>query len=277
MEPYLVTTAIRIAGRFFPALAPKISGPEAVAVAREVVRAARSVARLDDAATPDAVMARLEAAEGPALSELKLQLETIALAREEADLRRAEIEARDRQHARDAYLARIRDEDGPVTRQNVMLVGVVLALIICVVVATVPRTESDYSTAVLALITTIAGALLKMFSDAFAFEFGSSRGSKNKDLQISAFSQKLKEVGDANARIAGEAVRGAGAGGAGGAGAIPPGSDIAVAIDTDGSGDATTAIVGGDPNDAGLERPSRRRTEARDFVRDLVEGRIAPA
>lgn len=49
---------------------------------------------------------------------------------------------------------------------------------------------------VLALITTVAGALLKMLSDAFAYEFGSSRGSREKTaeiLQISRSGQQATE------------------------------------------------------------------------------------
>ncbi len=38
---------------------------------------------------------------------------------------------------------------------------------------------------VLAIFNMAVGALLKMISDAFQFEFGSSRGSKEKDLQMS--------------------------------------------------------------------------------------------
>ena len=47
----------------------------------------------------------------------------------------------------------------------------------------------------LALVTTVAGARLKMLSDAFAFEFGSSRGSREKDTQLADFRQALIDVG----------------------------------------------------------------------------------
>jgi hypothetical protein len=42
------------------------------------------------------------------------------------------------------------------------------------------------------LVYLVAGALLKMIGDAFAFEFGSSRGSKNKDAQITSLTNAVR-------------------------------------------------------------------------------------
>ncbi len=47
---------------------------------------------------------------------------------------------------------------------------------------------------VLALITTVSGALLKMLSDAFAFEFGSSRGSREKTEDLIAISRTNQQA-----------------------------------------------------------------------------------
>lgn len=75
-----------------------------------------------------------------------------------------------------------------------MLIGVVIGLVVCVG-GVVMREITDPGS--LALVTTIAGALLKMLSDAFAFEFGSSAGSKNKDHQIERFQEALIDVNQA--------------------------------------------------------------------------------
>ncbi len=68
-----------------------------------------------------------------------------------------------------------------------------LALLACVIAAF--RIDGNTHAQALALITTIAGAMLKMFSDAFAFEFGSSRGSKEKDGTINQLKQDMLRMG----------------------------------------------------------------------------------
>jgi len=45
------------------------------------------------------------------------------------------------------------------------------------------NSNAEIKPAVLAIFNMSVGALLKMIGDGFAFEFGSSRGSKTKDLK----------------------------------------------------------------------------------------------
>ena len=66
------------------------------------------------------------------------------------------------------------------TRADVMLAVVGIALCLDIfLIAYYP----DMKPEVLAIFNMMIGALLKMLGDGFAFEFGSSRGSKEKDLK----------------------------------------------------------------------------------------------
>ena len=53
---------------------------------------------------------------------------------------------------------------------------------------------AELTTTEFGLVTTVSGVLLKMVSDAFAFEFGSSQGSKAKDELIGTFQSQLADV-----------------------------------------------------------------------------------
>ncbi len=102
-------------------------------------------------------------------------------------------------------------------RSTYMLVGVSAGLVACILVASLPHVSGmihggtgagfALDPALLALVTTVAGALLKMLSDAFAFEFGSSRGSKEKDTQLADFRDSLVTVGRENREAAKEIIR----------------------------------------------------------------------
>ena len=88
---------------------------------------------------------------------------------------------------------------------NYMLIGVTVGLVTCIATGLIISIkDKPIDPGVLALITTVAGALLKMFSDAFAFEFGSSRGSKEKDAQVTEFKNALLCIGESQGEAAKE-------------------------------------------------------------------------
>lgn len=64
------------------------------------------------------------------------------------------------------------------TRADVMIVVVAFALCLDITLLSL----YDLKPEVIAIFNMMVGALLKMLGDAFQFEFGSSRGSKEKDL-----------------------------------------------------------------------------------------------
>lgn len=180
MVAFLIPTAIAIAARYFPMLATKIAGDRAGDLAREVVDTATTIAGLPNDASTEDIIAKLEANRNAA-DELRLKFEML-------NQQEAQRIIDDRQGAR-AYQISV-GSDGR-HRGNVMLIVVSLALLVCIVAVVVLR---ETNSAALGLITTVAGACLKMFSDAFAFEFGSSRGSKEKDNTIDQFQERLAAV-----------------------------------------------------------------------------------
>ena len=66
-------------------------------------------------------------------------------------------------------------------RADVMILACVAAIIYMVYAI---NSVADIKAEVLAIFNMAIGALLKMLGDAFAFEFGSSRGSKEKDQRL---------------------------------------------------------------------------------------------
>ncbi|GCL64348.1 hypothetical protein [Pseudaquabacterium pictum] len=68
------------------------------------------------------------------------------------------------------------------TRANVLAIGAVAVLIACLGVLTVWRKEIPGE--VVGVISTVAGIAGACLRDAFQFEFGSSRGSREKDALL---------------------------------------------------------------------------------------------
>jgi hypothetical protein len=176
MASFLVPSAIAITAEFFPVLATKLGGPRGKKVAEHIVDAAARIAGLPRDADPREIIAAL-GEDGAKADELRLRLEELdqqehqRIVEDRADARRyqASIGARARM------------------RGTFMLLGVVAGLIACIAAVLTGTTDP----APLALVTTISGALLKMLSDAFAFEFGSSAGSKEKDAHIENIQRAL--------------------------------------------------------------------------------------
>jgi hypothetical protein len=192
--------AITIASEFFPDLVGKLGGKRAGAVAERVVATAARAASLPPDASPDRIAEALRSDEA---AQAKLRLELAKLDQEEY-----EREVEDREAARQYQIAI--GADGR-RRGNIMLIGVSAALFACVVVVVMPAFVKADGTGLgngeLALVTTVAGALLKMLSDAFAFEFGSSRGSREKDEQIARFQESLALAGQGREETARDIIR----------------------------------------------------------------------
>nr|WP_319516586.1 hypothetical protein [uncultured Cohaesibacter sp.] len=176
-----VPTAIALASEFFPLLVTKIAGSKAGEVAEKVVETAAVVADLPVDADVKDIISRIK---GDKEATLKLQYEFELLNQQEH-----ERILEDRKSAREYQMAM---GPGGRTRGDIMLIAVAVGLIICISLVILKQPMNQ---GILALVTTVSGALLKMFSDAFAFEFGSSRGSKEKDLQVREFKEALLQIG----------------------------------------------------------------------------------
>jgi hypothetical protein len=69
-------------------------------------------------------------------------------------------------------------------RLNIMIIGAVLGLIACLLMLT--SYKGNLSGEAVGIISTISGIFGACLKDAYSFEFGSSRGSKDKDEKISS-------------------------------------------------------------------------------------------
>lgn len=156
----------------------------------DVVSAATGT-QIDTRADADHALKALEA--DPALlAQVQQQMLAIAAAEHEAVMK-------DRVSARERDVA-VRGL-APNWRANIMLIAVTTGLVVCVGLAFVyPDAPSDARNIVLVVV----GALLKMMGDAFAFEFGSSRGSADKSKTIESM---VTEQRDASALAAWRASR----------------------------------------------------------------------
>lgn len=173
--PMLVGAAASIATEFAPSLIRMFAGERAGEVADKVVRIARDVTgTTDDNAALDALRADPKAA-------LAFKEKAASL---EVELERAFLADRQDARARDVALRQLGQAN---YRADIMLflaVGGLLAIIYFTWSA-----RLDLPDHIFALFNMAAGALLKMIGDAFQFEFGSSRGSKNKDVIQSTLRQ----------------------------------------------------------------------------------------
>ena len=147
-------------------------------------------------------------------------------------------------------------------RGTLMLLGVVVGLV--AIIIAVFRGPTDPAT--LALLTTIAGALLKMLSDAFAFEFGSSLGSKEKDAHIENIQKALMGTAEArNARLEAEQAE------ARATASRPSETAPASPAPATAAASAPAAAVPSEPSRSEPEQRTTVRVSGRDFVAELVQ------
>lgn len=160
------------------------AGAEAEKVAGAASRVAEVVRRVTDApvATPEDVAALRErlAADAAlrerlriALAEANIELERLALERERAYLA-------DTRSARETAVARLKAGGGD-ARANVMLISAFVAVVAIVALLIL---HGDIPPEVVGFVIGIGGMFARNIGSAFDFEFGSSRGSREKDSQL---------------------------------------------------------------------------------------------
>ena len=165
----MLGVALQLAGLVGPKLVEMVAGEKAGKVAQGVANAAMQVT---GAVTPDAALAALQA--DPQLALAYKQ----KIAEQEAQLEAAYLADIQNARARDVQLKKMGYSN---TRADVM-VGMAF-ICLCVIIA-VLWNKPDIPGSVLAIFNMAVGYILKMLSDAFQFEFGSSRGSREKSLKM---------------------------------------------------------------------------------------------
>lgn len=162
--PPLLLLASQLVPYLLPKVAKALGGDSAEKVAETVVDIAETVTGKKGQEAVDAVKASPETA----LAYLQAQMNQ--------ETRLEELVVDDRKDARlrdRAFLAAGRWN----FRADLMILGCIFALAYIVNKIAGEAVKPE----VLAIFNMAIGALLKMLGDAFAFEFGSSRGSKEKD------------------------------------------------------------------------------------------------
>ncbi len=113
------------------------------------------------------------------LAEIEKEREANRIA---ADTTRLATESADRASARARDTELQKANGGHNTRADVMVIGAVVGLISCL--AVLIFFKGDIPGEVVGIVSMIAGIFGACLKDAYAFEFGSSRGSKEKDALL---------------------------------------------------------------------------------------------
>lgn len=158
---------------FLPFVGRLIKGEKREEIAHKVVNLAQAVTGEKDA--PQIV----ERLKGDPEILLRFQQEILQL---EQELDLAEHKDRDSARLRDIAFANAGRSN---LRADIMVIAAAFGLITCLVTITLYRV--NLSGEAVGIISTIAGIFGSCLKDAYAFEFGSSRGSKIKDGNLSAF------------------------------------------------------------------------------------------
>ena len=171
--PLLVGAALSLATEFAPSLIRHFAGNKAGDVAKTVADTAQSLTG-GSITTPEGLAEAQKALrENNKLSiEFKQRMTEI-----EVDLEKAYLA--DRQSARQRDVS-MRQAGYHNYRADIMLF---LAFVSLIFIVWQINSNPEIKAGVLAIFNMSVGALLKMIGDGFAFEFGSSRGSKEKDLK----------------------------------------------------------------------------------------------
>ena len=164
--------AAAIAGEFAPDLLRYLAGDAAGSAAERIVDAAREAT---GAESGDDALAALRA-DPRAAADFALGVRKL-----DADLEKAYLGDRQDARGRDVDLRRAGYRN---LRADLMVLSAFLTLIVIVCVL---WAYTDIPQSVLAIFTMMAGQILKMLSDAFQFEFGSSRGSKEKGARLGEY------------------------------------------------------------------------------------------
>lgn len=166
MDPISIAMGL---AQFAPAVIKWVTGSDKAAeAAAKVASIAQSVT---GAQTPAEALEKIKAD-----ADLALQFRLAVMANEQ-ELDRMFLADRQSARTRDVELRQL--TGGNNKRADLMIVGAVLGLIACLVTLVFFRAQIPGE--VIGIVSTVAGIFGACLRDAFQFEFGSSRGSKDKD------------------------------------------------------------------------------------------------
>ncbi len=171
----LIASALGLA-QFAPVIAKWLGGHQAEQRAEEVVNAAKRITGQED---PSQMVALLR--------ENSLLVAEFQKSMREIDAREELAFLEDRQSARQRDVAFIQNGHKN-ARADIMVIAAAFGLVSCLgALAFYGKHLPGEATGIISTIAGIFGACLK---DAYAFEFGSSRGSKEKDSTVAAMIER---------------------------------------------------------------------------------------
>jgi hypothetical protein len=178
MSISIIQAALALA-QFTPKIAKWLSGTKAESISQRIVDIAKSITHTTD--------------ESQAIEILKSDKNMYALFQQALINSEREIELaiiKDKENARKRDIAII-NAGKRNKRADIMVVCAALGLISCLMIICVFRYELPGE--VVGIISTIAGIFGSCLKDAYNFEFGSSRGSKEKDQTVASILNKYSK------------------------------------------------------------------------------------
>jgi len=173
--PFPIMAAVELAAEFLPGVIRHLAGDKAGDVADKVVGVAQSITGKN---SPEDAATALRA--NPELL-VKYRIE---MAHVEIEHERMFLEDRQDARARDTIFAKVGRRNW---RADIMLALAFAGVAFLSWLLLTYRV--DGATAIGGFLIATGGALVKMIGDAFAFEFGSSRSSKDKDATLAALAR----------------------------------------------------------------------------------------
>lgn len=171
----LLTAAMGLA-EFAPSIMRWISGEKPETVARDVIERAKKIAKKED------LYDVMEALRQDPLLLIEFQKSILAY---EAELELAYLKDRHNARERDMAFLNVGMRN---YRGDIMVVCAALGLVFCLV--SLAYFSNALPGEAVGILSTIAGIFGSCLKDAYAFEFGSSRGSKEKDSAVAALLEK---------------------------------------------------------------------------------------
>jgi hypothetical protein len=171
----IITTALALS-QFAPIIAKWVGGSRAENAANTVVSIAKNITKSSD---ENEILRRLQHDQNLVLEFQKAIIDS------EKEIEMAIL--KDKESARNRDIAII-NTGRRNKRADIMVISAALGLILCLVIITIYQDKLPGEA--VGIISTIAGIFGSCLKDAYNFEFGSSRGSKEKDQTVASILNK---------------------------------------------------------------------------------------
>ena len=171
----LIAAALGLA-ELAPSIARWLSGPQAESTARTIVDHAKRITQQEDMSQAQGVL--------QTQPELLIAFQKAMI---ELEHDRCKLEQHDRFHARERDISFITHGQRNY-RADVMVVSAAVGLITCL--GSLAYFSHDLPGEAVGILSTIAGIFGSCLKDAYAFEFGSSRGSRQKDSAVAVLLER---------------------------------------------------------------------------------------